>query len=346
MTSALLVGNFLSASLGSRGVCEDLADGLRDRGWFLVTASSRTGRIARLTDMLATVWRQRCSYAVAQVDVFSGRSFVWAEAVCGLLRILGRPYVLTLHGGNLPAFMARRPRRACRLLQSAAAVTAPSPYMVDRLRAYRSDIELLPNGIELSRYPFRMRPKPRPKVIWLRAFHHDYNPPLAVETIAGLQSEFPEIELLMYGADRGDGSLAATRRMMSRLGVERHVRILPAVPFDEVPDRLGEADIFLNTTDFESFGVSVAEAAAVGLCIVSTNAGALSSIWKHGHDALLVRQRDAAAMAAAVRSILVQPGLAGCRSGNARETVQRFNRDCILTRWETLLSHASESAQP
>jgi hypothetical protein len=36
--------------------------------------------------------------------VYSGRAFVWAELVCLALRMVRRPYILTFHGGNLPAF--------------------------------------------------------------------------------------------------------------------------------------------------------------------------------------------------------------------------------------------------
>ncbi|MDA1313255.1 MAG: glycosyltransferase family 4 protein [Acidobacteria bacterium] len=346
MTGALFVGNLLSATLGNRGVCEDLTEGLRRRGWRLVTTSSRPGRVARLADMLATSWRKRRLYAVAHVDVFSGPSFLWAEAVCVLLRLIGRPYVLTLHGGNLPAFAHLNPVRVRRLLRSAAAVTTPSPYMVRRLKEYRDDIELLPNAVDPRQFSFRHRPNPGPKLIWLRAFHWDYNPQLAVETVAVLKDQFPGVELLMYGADRGDGSLAATRQAAQRLGVARHVRISGAAPFSEVPRRLDEADIFLNTTDCESFGVSVVEAAAAGLCIVSTNAGALPSIWSDGDDALLVPQRDPAAMAAAVRAILVEPGLGGLLSSNARRSAGRFERESILTRWEGLLNRAGRMTPP
>ena len=50
------------------------------------------------------VWSQRREYSVAQVAVFSGPAFVWAEAACALLRRIGKPYILCLHGGNLPQF--------------------------------------------------------------------------------------------------------------------------------------------------------------------------------------------------------------------------------------------------
>src|SRR5690554_5768351 len=94
----LIVGNFLSAKGGSRGVCEELALRLPECDWAVGTTSSRPNRLMRLADMLWTVWYTRKQYDVAQVDVYSGPSFLWAEAVCQLLNHLEKPYVLTLRG--------------------------------------------------------------------------------------------------------------------------------------------------------------------------------------------------------------------------------------------------------
>src|SRR3954471_19625153 len=100
--SILIIGNFLSETLGTRGVCEDLAVKLEHSGWTVISASRRLGRVQRLLDMVDTAWSRRRSYGVAQVDVYSGLAFLWAETVCWTLRRAGKPYVLTLHGGNLP----------------------------------------------------------------------------------------------------------------------------------------------------------------------------------------------------------------------------------------------------
>src|SRR5579883_2396755 len=77
--TVLLVGNFLSASGGSRGVCEELALRLSGAGWTVFTTSSQPRRLLRLWDMLRTAYGRRLEYAVAQVDVYSGPAFVWAE---------------------------------------------------------------------------------------------------------------------------------------------------------------------------------------------------------------------------------------------------------------------------
>jgi glycosyltransferase involved in cell wall biosynthesis len=104
---------------------------------------------------------------------------------------------------------------------------------------------------------------------------------------------------------------------------------------------LSEGDIFLNTTNHESFGVSVMEAAACGLCIVSTNVGELSLLWQDGHDSLLVQPDDHEAMASAVRGILCEPKLAERLSRNARAKAEQFDWSKILPQWEALLQEVA-----
>jgi glycosyltransferase involved in cell wall biosynthesis len=208
----LLVGNFLSSSGGSRGVCEDLAERLQAAGLDVISTSDKPARFSRLLDMLTTVWRRRREYDVAQVDVYSGPSFLWAEAVAWSLRRADKPYILTLHGGNLPDFARRWPGRVRRLLNSAAAVTAPSPYLLEAMKSYRSHLLLLPNPLDLQRYPFRLRSDPRPRLVWLRAFHSIYNPSLAPQVLSLLAADFPDAHLTMVGPDKGDGSLQEADR--------------------------------------------------------------------------------------------------------------------------------------
>lgn len=337
-TSVLLIGNFLSSSVGTRGVCEDLATQLRGLGWFVLTTSSRTPRLARLMDMLVMTCRERRRYQVAQVDVFSGRAFFWAEAVCWALRMAGKPYVLTLHGGNLPAFGERWPRRVRRLLGSAAAVTTPSPYLLDQMRFCREDLRLVPNPVDLRAFQFRLRQRPEPRLIWVRAFHRIYNPTLAPTVVASLAGEFPNIRLTMIGPDKGDGSLQATRELARKLEVAQNIEWPGAVPRDEIPRWLEQADIFLNTTDTDNTPVSVLEAMASGLCIVSTNVGGIPYLLESGREALLTPADDAEAMANATRRLLTESGFPQSLSFHARRKAEQFDWAVILRQWELLLN--------
>jgi glycosyltransferase involved in cell wall biosynthesis len=333
----LIVGAFLSESTGIRFVCEDLAAGLRSRGWSVITTSRFENRATRLGDMLATVWGKRGRYSVAQMDVYSGLAFAWAEAVAASLTALRCPYVLTLHSGAFPEFAERWPGRVRRLLRSAAAVTSPSPYLKERLAAYRPDIRVIRNGLHVAEYPVRDHVSARPRLVWIRHFEQRYNPVLALEVVSRLSPDFPEIELLMVGSDRQDWSAEQTLEEARRLGVVDRVRVLGAVPKADIPGILQQGDIFLNTTNVDNAPVTVVEAMACGLCVVSTDAGGVPYLVSDEHDALLVPRTDPEAMAAAVRRVLTDPALAVQLSRNARECAEAFSWEEVLTEWEDLL---------
>ena len=335
----LLIGNFLSESwIGTRGVCEDLAVRLETAGWSVLTTSSRPSRFARLLDFLLTVWWHRHRYNVAHVDVYSGLAFVWAELVCWALRMTKKPYVLTLRGGNLPAFARSSDKRVRRLLRNSSAVTAPSTYLLEQMRQYRQDIVLLPNPLDLTKYPFTRRQHPSPNLVWLRAFHDNYNPSLAVQVVALLAKDFPAVRLVMMGPNKGDGSRESMMDLVLKLGVLERVICPGGIPKDEIPHRLHQGDIFLNTPQVDNTPVSVLEAMACGLCIISTNVGGIPYLLEDEYDALLVPAGDHAAMAKAVQRLLTEDGLAERLSGNARRKAEQFDWSNILPRWERLLT--------
>ena len=286
----------------------------------------------------------RDDYDLAHVDVYSGPAFGWAEAVCFELRRLGKPYVLTLHGGNLPAFARRWPRRVRHLLRSAATVTTPSRFLAEQISAHADEVVLLPNAVDLASFEFRARRGAAPRLVWLRALHGLYNPVLAVEVLARVRQRLPAAMLTMVGADKGDGALAAVEARARELGVTDRLQLVGGVPRSEVPRHLNTGDIFLNTTDADNSPVSVLEAMACGLCVVSTSVGGIPYMLTHEHDALLVPPRDAAAMADAVVRIANDRQLALRLSTAAREYAATRDWSSIIDRWEHLFREVVTSA--
>jgi glycosyltransferase involved in cell wall biosynthesis len=349
-TRVLLVGNFLSRHRATRMVAEDLAVRLEGAGWPVITTSSVRVRPARLAHMVATVVTRRNDYDVAHVDVFSSAAFRWAEASTWALRRVGKPYVLTLHGGNLPQLARRSPQRVRRLLDGAAAVTAPSPFLRRELSTRigwdEERILHLPNPLDLASYHYQPRTTPRPRLVWLRAFHPTYDPVTAVRTAARLAEDVPDVRLNLVGPDTGDGSLGATVEEIRRLGLEDQVAIVGPVPKDQVPLALASGDIFLNTSRIDNTPVTVLEALASGLPVVSTNIGGLPHLLDDGHDALLVPPDDPDAMAAAVRRLLDEPGLAGRLAAAGHEKVEACDWSRVLPRWQALLGAVARGAAP
>jgi glycosyltransferase involved in cell wall biosynthesis len=210
---------------------------------------------------------------------------------------------------------------------------------------YRPDIQLIPNGLDVSAYTPRLARPAGPSMVWLRAFHQIYNPELAVEVLARIRRDFPEARLTMVGPDTGDGSLDHTRSAARRLEVEDRVEFTGGVPKRDVPRWLQKGDIFLNTTNVDNTPTSVLEAMASGLCVVSTNVGGLPYLLDSGEDALLVEPDDVDAMAGAVRTILTDAALASKLSRAAGEKARNTDWSVVLPRWEALLASVARRDQ-
>lgn len=332
----LLVGNFFTDSNHNQPICFDFQASLESVGWRLFTTSKHKNKLVRLFDMLFTVYRYRTEYELCHVDVYSGYAFVWAEMVCWLLGRLEKPYVLALHGGNLPVFAAQWKWRVRHLLKSATEVVTPSAYLQEAMRPYRTQVHLLQFPLDMDAYPYRHRLSVRPKLVWLRAFHSIYNPSLVPRLLYALETFIPDVEITMIGPDKHDGSLELTKKLAQELRVGQRIMFSGGVPKRDVPLRLNQADILINTTNVDNTPVSVLEAMACGLCVVSTNVGGIPFLLKNEYDALLVPPDDAEALASAVNRLFRENYLAARLSENARRTAEQYGRSVLLPKWEAL----------
>lgn len=332
----LMIGNYLDTPKRNQNVWHSLAERLGSLGWSVITSSTYFNQVHRLANMVWTVITKRKQYQVAQIDVFSGKAFIWSEVCLRLLKILRKPVVLTLHGGRLPEFAETHPKRVKWVLQNADIVVSPSPFHEKAFKDWRDDIRIIPNPINIGAYKFVQRNRLRDKLVWVRAFHSVYNPSMAAQVIGLLSTDFPDIELIMVGPDKEDGSLEDMLNTADSLGVSSHIYVIKGVPHEEIPEILNRGDVFINTTNYDTAPRSLLEAMANGLCIVSTNVGGVPWMINQEEDGMLVPPNDPKAMADAVRRLLTEPDLAARLSINARRKAEALCWEDILPRWESL----------
>jgi len=338
------IGNFVSRHTGTQPYCELLTTRLGDAGWTVVRASSERSRVRRWLSMLRAAAGTSPGLPVV-IDVFSTAAFLWAESTALVAARRGARVVLVLRGGALPLRAGRSPGRMCRLFGRAAAVITPSQFLQERLGPLApTGIRYIPNAVDLGRYVFRERRVAAPRIAWLRRLAREYLPGVAVRATALVRERAPAVRLFLGGPDSNDGTGAELKTLVRALGIQEAVEFTGSIPKENVPAFLQRGDIFLNTTRFESFGVSVMEAAACGLCIVTTDVGELSYLWSDGEDALLLPPDDPGATAAAISRILEDPPLASQLSRAARRKAEAYDWAAVLPLWERLLEEVSAGA--
>jgi glycosyltransferase involved in cell wall biosynthesis len=211
----------------------------------------------------------------------------------------------------------------------------PSPFLGRAIRPLGFEAEMIPNIIDASKYTFRARSHPAPRLFWMRSFHEIYNPALAVRVFAAVKRDWPDATLVMAGPDRGQEP--AVRALAADLGLQSAVRF---AGFLDMPSKIAEfdaADIYLNTNRVDNTPVSVIEACASGVPIVATRVGGVSDLLTDGDTALLVREGDERSMTEAVKRLLVEPDLAGRLVSAGRRLAESCSAEVVMPHWHRLI---------
>ena len=320
-------------------VFETLGPLLEGEGHGVTMTSTKPGRLARAVDMVRTARRERGEVDAVIVHVYSGRAFVVEDGVTRAAA--GPPLVGVLAGGDLPAFADRHPRRVQRVLARFDRLVAPSEYLARWARTQTSvAVTVIPNPLDVDAYDHRSREDPRPRLLWLRAYHPIYGPAVAVRAAALLAEHHPDLRLTMVGADKGDR--ARIQELAEALGVEDQVRVGGFAGPQQKAALFADHDIFVNTSRVDNRPVSVVEAAACGLCIVSTDVGGIPDLVAAGRSALLVPPDDPEALARAVERLLTEEGLGARLSAGARVVAEEGRPDLVVAQWSSLLSDLTE----
>lgn len=304
-----------------------------------LVSSTQIAPLARGAAHARDAVRWRRSADVAVVSVFSGRAFALASESILLARALRTPVVAWLHGGGLPDFGDAHPRLARAVMRAADAVVAPSPFLARWATGLGVETRVIPNVLDLSAYRHRVRREVGPRLLWMRTFMEAYDPGNAVRTLAVLRSRGVDATLTMAGQDKG--LLEPTKALAKELGVEDHVTFAGFVSGSEKTDLFDRHDIFLNTNLVDNAPVTVLEAAASDLVVVSTDAGGIPDLLTDGLSARLVPPGSAEAMADAVSEVIANPADAESMALAARSVAEGSGWPSVRDAWLALAGEVS-----
>ena len=165
---------------------------------------------------------------------------------------------------------------------------------------------------------------------------------LLLHAFAKIAPAHPEWTLTIWGEGEQRAPLEALR---ARLGLAERVRLpgLTARPGQWVE----EADIFVLSSRYESFGNVITEAMAAGLPVIAFDCPwGPGDILRDGVDGLLVPPEDVEALGAAMHRLIVDADLRERLGAAATRNVQRFARDAIIAQWDALVAEATGARQP
>jgi glycosyltransferase involved in cell wall biosynthesis len=310
-------------------------------GYEVTSVSSKLNRVMRLTEIAAVLIKNNRQFDIVLLEVYSGLSFIIADLVSLLCRNLNLPLIMVLHGGNLLEFIEKYPRWTKRVLRRANCLVAPSPFLAQKIGGHGFAIKIVPNVIDIGLFPFRERKKLSPRLVWMRSFHPIYNPQMAINVLTELRKNYPEAVLTMAGVDKG--LEPEIKKMAAELNLSDAVTFPGFLNAEQKAQIFSAGDIYLNTNRIDNMPVSVLEACAFGLPVVSTKIGGLPFLISHLENGLLVENEKVHEMVESVKLLLKDSNLAQKLSRNGRKLAERSGWKNVRADWEKLFAEVLQS---
>jgi len=245
-------------------------------------------------------------------------------------------YIPILHGGNLESRLKNNPKLSAKVFKGAHKLISPSNFLKHTFEKYGyRNVEFIPNTIKIENFEFQKRTIDRIKLLWVRSFSKIYNPEMALTVFETLLRKGYNSELTMVGPE-SDGSLVKAKQLAKEKDLD--VRFTGKLTREEWFELSNSHNIFINTTNFDNTPVSVIEAMALGLPVVSTNVGGMPFLIEHNVDGILVDPNDIDNMVNEIIRLSQDEQLVKRLTSNARNKVEQFDWNVVKTKWKGLLS--------
>jgi glycosyltransferase involved in cell wall biosynthesis len=259
------------------------------------------------------------------VHIFSASfsSFLLAPLPATVVaRILGKAVVLNYHSGEARDHLARSAIARHTLRRGVDVNVVPSAFLRDVLASFDIPATAISNTIDVREFPYRIRDPLRPKLLSTRNFEANYNLPCTLRAFAIVQARHADATLTLVG---GGSQEPILRELSSSLGL-RNVVFAGRIPPRDIHRYYDDADLYVQTPAVDNMPLSMIEAFASGLPVVSTDVGGVPALLQNEVHGLLAPPDDSTAVAACVLRLLEQPDY-------ARQLAAAAQRTCAAYQW-------------
>jgi glycosyltransferase involved in cell wall biosynthesis len=126
--------------------------------------------------------------------------------------------------------------------------------------------------------------------------------------------------------------------LAASLNVSHRIKFCGLLSKKEWIELAKDKTIFLSTTDWDNAPVSLIEAAALGMPVVSTNVGGIPYMFKDEHDILLASAGDADGFCRHIKRLMSDKNLYKSIAANARIKAEQHDWEtACLPLWKQML---------
>jgi glycosyltransferase involved in cell wall biosynthesis len=237
---------------------------------------------------------------------------------------------LNYHSGEADDHLANWGSLVHPWLKMVDKIVVPSLFLKEVFARHGYQAEVIHNVIDTGQYHYRHRLPLLPEFLSVRNFEPHYGVEHTLVAFAMIQTVFPAASLTMAGQGPQEAELKHLAQALSL----RNVRFIGAVDPASMPDLYDSHSIFLNSAFVDNQPLSVLEAMASGMPVVSTPVGDIPNMVEDGESGTLVPVGDPSAMAKAATLLLEQAERAALMAQRAKESLMQYDWSKVGPAWD------------
>ena len=198
-------------------------------------------------------------------------------------------------------------------------------------------ITVIPHGVDCRRFQVAKTPGKRPfRFIYAGLIDARKGIPLLLQ--AWKRLHLPDAELWLVGP-----SSKAARALVPNLP---GLRLIAAVPQQELPGLFNQSDVFVFPSYFEGFGLVILQAMACGLPVITTTATAGLDVLEQGSTGWVHAPGDLDALCRDMEAAYRQSDACPEMGKRARAQAEAFSWTTYGNHWNRILPHIAASRPP
>lgn len=287
---------------------------------------------------VATLCTQVRKYDVIHIFSASYFSFVLAQTPAILIsKLLRKRVLLNYHSGEAADHLKRWPS-AIRTIRLADELVVPSQYLVKVFADFGLRAKAINNLIELDDFRFRERQQLRPRFLTNRNLETHYGVDCVLRAFAGIQRTHPDASLTVAGTG---SELSSLQALAQELGLQ-NIAFVGRVEPDSIHSQYDAADVYLNGSRVDNQPLSILEAFASGIPVVTTDAGGIPDMVVDGLTGFVVHVDDHESIAAKAVCVLANPDDTVTITRRAFDECQKYRWQSVNEQWNKLYESLTE----
>jgi len=316
----LIVANYRKGVGGISGVVFNHLKKIKEEGYIVSIFNTKRNPFIRIFLILSLLIKIR-KFNIIHVHGCSGLGFF--PIVLGIIAskfFYNKKTIVTYHGGGAENFLKKHSTFIRKILQKADHVTVMSGFLQNIFLKYGINTTILPNLLNIEICSNNISDFTIPKIISVRALEKMYNIDDIIKAFSLIKTKYPKAELKILG----NGS-EYTRLFTSCK--EQHitnVKFLGHLHNKLIPAELMKANIMISVPSFDNQPMSILEAFAIGIPVISSNVGGIPYLIKDNVTGFLVEKNHPEQIYEKVQLIINNPDKTKIIIENAKKEVLSF----------------------